>query len=217
MREAANFVDDKVIDDVKDWLVTRRTDEGRFSLNPKQLDNFGGATQDISDAYIVWSLTQQQDFSYEDLKKEFENLEKISQETKDTYFLGLYSAALFNVGKKDQAVAISERVVRGQNDTGAVEGAMTSITSSLGESLVLETTAIAVINWIDQDMAKFSKNVERGIEFISSKIKDGGRFGSTQSTVLSLKALVRYAQFNQGLRGAGDLVLYLNGERVGQL
>jgi len=125
-------------------------------------------------------LTEDKEFSYEDLKAEFEQLEKVALTTDDPYFLGLYSGALFNAGNLSSAVEISERVSQSLNiDTGAVEGAETSITSSNGESLVIETTSIALINWINQDSAVFSQEIDLGIEYILSKIKDGGRFGST--------------------------------------
>jgi len=125
-------------------------------------------------------LTEDGEFSYEDLKAEFEQLEKVALTTDDPYFLGLYSGALFNAGNLSSAVEISERVSQSLNiDTGAVEGAETSITSSNGESLVIETTSIALINWINQDSAIFSQEIDLGIEYILSKIKDGGRFGST--------------------------------------
>jgi len=125
-------------------------------------------------------LTEDEEFSYEDLKAEFEQLEKVALTTDDPYFLGLYSGALFNAGNLSSAIEISERVSQSINiDTGAVEGAETSITSSNGESLVIETTSIALINWINQDSAIFSQEIDLGIEYILSKIKDGGRFGST--------------------------------------
>jgi len=125
-------------------------------------------------------LTEDKEFSYEDLKAEFEQLEKVALTTDDPYFLGLYSGALFNAGNLSSAIEISERVSQSLNiDTGAVEGAETSITSSNGESLVIETTSIALINWINQDSAIFSQEIDLGIEYILSKIKDGGRFGST--------------------------------------
>jgi len=125
-------------------------------------------------------LTEDEEFSYEDLKAEFEQLEKVALTTDDPYFLGLYSGALFNAGNLSSAIEISERVSQSLNtDTGAVEGAETSITSSNGESLVIETTSIALINWLNQDSAIFSQEIDLGIEYILSKIKDGGRFGST--------------------------------------
>lgn len=71
-----------------------------------------------------------------------------------------------------------------------------------------------MINWLDLDPSKYSANIDLAIGFILNSIKNGGRFGSTQSTVLSLKALVRYTQIYQGIKGKGSFVLYMNGERV---
>jgi hypothetical protein len=97
------------------------------------LDTFGRSTQDVSDAYILWVLSGTTGFGYEELKNEFKNLEQISHVTKDPYVLSLYSGALYNVGKKDEAMQISKRVVGNQNlETGAVEGAESSITNSRG-------------------------------------------------------------------------------------
>jgi len=95
-------------------------------------------------------MTQDGRFSYEDLGNEFANLKKISESTKDPYILALYSGALFNTGRKDEAIAISAKIVDNQNEsTGAVEGAESSITNSRGQSLLLETTSLALINWLN--------------------------------------------------------------------
>jgi len=56
-------------------------------------------------------MTQEDRFSYDDLKDEFENLKKLSESSTDPYFLALYSGALFNTGKTDEATTISEKVV----------------------------------------------------------------------------------------------------------
>lgn len=78
-------------------------------------------------------MTQEQRFSYEDLKDEFANLKTLSETVKDPYFLALYSGALFNTGRTDEATLISEKIVSSQNEeTGAVEGAESSITNSRG-------------------------------------------------------------------------------------
>ena len=71
--------------------------------------------------------------NFETLREEFNNLETISKTSNDPYFLALYSAALYNVEKPSEAVTISKRIVPMQNEeTGAVEGAKSSITSSRG-------------------------------------------------------------------------------------
>lgn len=53
-------------------------------------------------------------------------------------------------------------------------------------NLELETTSLAIINWLMLDRSRgeleeplFSNNIEKGIKFIVSSIEDGGRMGST--------------------------------------
>jgi hypothetical protein len=103
----------------------------------------------------VWALTFDIRNTYEVLKNEFDNLERVSYES-GPYFLALYSAALSNVGKNAEAIAISKTTTKYQNrQTGAVEGSKSSITSSRGNNLLIETTALCMINWIEQDNVQF--------------------------------------------------------------
>lgn len=53
--------------------MSRRDENGRFSVNPRALDIFGTEIQDVRDAYILWSLKINQD-TYDGFAKEFENL-----------------------------------------------------------------------------------------------------------------------------------------------
>ena len=53
-------------------------------------------------------------------------------------------------------------------------------------TLVL-VTSLAVLAWLSDP--SFTGSVERGVKFLAESCK-AGRFGSTQSTVLALKAIV---------------------------
>jgi alpha-2-macroglobulin-like protein len=66
-----------------------------------------------------------------------------------------------------------------------VGGASTSITQSSGDSLLIETTSIAVLVWLHDD-SLFVRNTEAAIQWLTTRCKEG-RFGSTQATVLALK------------------------------
>ena len=104
--------------------------------------------------------------------------------TTDPYFLALYSAALNNVGGKEdvlrrRGIFISEKLAATQAEDGSIPGAESSITNSRGKSLLLETTSICVINWLNQDQDAFAKEIELGIGFIISSVTKGGRFGQT--------------------------------------
>jgi hypothetical protein len=158
MAQVTNLVDPQTVKRNKEWIITRRKNDksGEFGRNPRALDNFGSADKEITDAYIVWSLTFEPDVDEKFLKDEFDNLEKISQSIKDPYFLALYSAALFNIKNMGKSVEMSERTAKMQNmETGEVKGAKSSICCSRGKNLLIETTSLCMMNWMNLDALKF--------------------------------------------------------------
>lgn len=189
MSQVVTFVDTSIISRNSEWLLNRRKNDGsgKFNLNDKALDTFGRASQDITDAYILWVLTSMKGYDEAKLKNEFKNLETIALNSFDPYILGLASGAFFNIGKKDLALKYAQRLVAMQNKTsGAVEGAKSSITSSQGQNLLVETTSLAMMDWIDIDAAVFAPQIELAMKFLLSSMKNGGSYGSTQATILSL-------------------------------
>ena len=81
-------------------------------------------------------------------------------------------------------------------------------------NLIIETTSLSMLAWMNINGTMFSPQIELGVEYLLKSVKDGGRYGSTQATVLCLKALVKYAKMFGGIKGQGDFVLYLNNEKV---
>ena len=55
---AVHDVDPALIERATKWLLDRRDGNGGFQRNPRALDSFGGAPQEITNAYIVWALTE---------------------------------------------------------------------------------------------------------------------------------------------------------------
>jgi hypothetical protein len=48
----------EMIQKTRSWLLSRKNEPERaFHVDPKSLDHFGGAPADVTNAYIVWSLT----------------------------------------------------------------------------------------------------------------------------------------------------------------
>ena len=112
MKQVVDFVDDAAIQRNLDWLLARRKQDGsgQFDMNPRQLDTFGGASQDITDAYIVWILSALDGFDYYNIGDELRNIEAIALKTNDPYLLALCSGALWNVGRVDAAKQIASRL-----------------------------------------------------------------------------------------------------------
>ncbi|CDW78538.1 a-macroglobulin complement component [Stylonychia lemnae] len=203
-------VNDEMLTRVQSWLIGRRDGAGGYHLSQQALDTFGRAPVNITSAYLTWVLSG---LGYKKLDLELRSLLNQTHFTDDSYFLALVSGAAFNLKRLSEAIELSKRIVQAQNMTsGAVLNSQTSITSSYGSSLVLETTALSLMNWLNQDRRLFAPNIEKAVKFIISSIEDGGRMGSTQSTILCLKALILYMEQYSGIKGNGLFSFYFDGE-----
>jgi len=95
----------------------------------------------------------------------------------------------FNFGLTEKALVLANKLTENQDETdGKVTNAVTSITMSSGNPLFLEVTALAVLAWLND--SRFLQNGLAGMKFIIGSCKDG-QFGSTMSTVLCLKAILK--------------------------
>jgi hypothetical protein len=88
-----------------------------------------------------------------------------------------------------------------------------SIVGSGGQALTIEATSLAVLAWLKN--SRYAANVEKSIKYLAESCK-AGRFGSTQSTVLALRAIVAYDQSRARPKAPGSLQLTVDGREVGQ-
>lgn len=123
---------------------------------------------------------------------------------------------LFNIGEVDRAKEIAQTLVDYQEtdesseNFGQVSRSKTSITSSRGRNLNVETTALTMELWLSFP-ADFASQSNMAFKFISSNIQGGGRYGSTQATILALRSLVKYSEVYGGLAGSGTIVVKVDG------
>ena len=217
-------VDPTLIKRTQDFLMSARDGNGGFKRNAVALDTFGRAPQHITNAYIVWALTESDRENKDgmDLSKELAALKKEAKDSKDPYFLALVANSLLNRGEQEAAVEVLKKVGGMQSKEGVVEGATTSITCSGGRDLQIETTALAVLAWLkanrlDLFSANLNGNKAEGrvgaVQWIGKQRGGYGGFGSTQSTILALKALIEYTKANKRPAEAGEIRL-LVGDKV---
>src|SRR5262249_35638415 len=152
---------------------------------------------------IVWALTESN--KGDDLAKELKALREQAKTSKDPYFLSLVANSLINRGKTADARPLLQAVAGLQKDDGHLDAATTSITGSGGQSLQIETTALAVLGWLKAGPGEFHKPIEKAVGWIGKQRGGYGAFGSTQSTILALKALIAYARANKKVAEAGEL------------
>lgn len=197
------------------YLLGRRTGDGSFQRNARALDTFGRAPQQITDAYIVWALTET---GKDNLDKEIDRLLKDHAGSTDPYFLSLLGNALLNcegADRRAKGVELLKKVRDKQTADGGLDGAEASITRSGGRDLRIETTALAVLGWLKANSpADFAVPLDKAVKWIGQQRGGYGGFGSTQSTILALKALIAHTQANKKPAEGGQLRLHINGNVV---
>jgi len=202
-------VDDKMIERTRTWLIKREDGKGGFERNPKSLDSFGGAPALTTDAYIVWALLQT---GQTGLEREIAAVREGAKGSSDSYVLAL-AANICELAKDgENAKFFMNALAKKQNKDGGVDGATTSITRSGGQALAIETTALASLAWMKEK--DFAGNTQTSLKYLADSCK-GGRFGSTQSTILALKAIVAYDQLSAHPKAPGRVALFIDSKQVG--
>jgi alpha-2-macroglobulin-like protein len=214
-------VDPKLIERTQAFLLSRRDGAGGFQRNAKAVDTFGGAPKHTTDAYIVWALVESDPDDAEklDLQKEIaalkaETLKEDSRGGKDAYFVALTANVLLQRGDRETAVKLLDRLKEKHFKDGAVNGAETSITRSGGRDLQIETTAIAMLGWLRANDTKYAITIRNATRWISQQRGGAGGFGSTQSTILALKALILHAKKNAHPPESGEIKLLVAGKPI---
>jgi hypothetical protein len=209
-------VDRTMLERTRQYLMSCRDGKGGFRRNPQALDSFGRAPDNVTNAYIVWALTESG--KEDDVEKELSALSAQAKDSKDPYFLSLVATSLINRGKANEGVALLKTVAAAQKDDGHLDAATTSITSSGGRDLQIETTALAVLGWLKANRpADFNVPLQKAIKWIGQQRGGYGGFGSTQSTILALKSLIAYTRANKKTAEAGTLSLAVGDETVAHL
>jgi hypothetical protein len=110
--------------------------------------------------------------------------------------------------------AILGRLARLQARDGSFPGAKESITMSGGEALLIESTSLAALAFI-----KGGRHAEamRAIEWLDAHRGGRGSWGSTQSTVLALKAQTAWAEKSRLMAEDGVAVLVVNGREAARV
>lgn len=200
-------VDMDMVARTKTFLLKQRDGNGGFNKRQGGFDGFGRAPAELTDAYILWALSEAG--AANEIQRELNAQHAAAKVSKDSYFIALIGLSLQNAGRTDDAVALLRRLLAAQQKDGHVGGATTSITRSGGQNLHLETTALAVLGWQKAKRPDFQAPIQKAIRWIGQQRNGGGSFGTTQATVLSLKALLTHARDSKHMAKDGEVRLYV--------
>jgi uncharacterized protein YfaS (alpha-2-macroglobulin family)/uncharacterized membrane protein len=195
-------VDDAMLKRTAEWLLARRDGKGGYQRNAKALDSFGAAPAEVTDAYITWALCESGE---KNIDPEVAHSVEAAEKSEDAYVIALAASAAIDAGKTDDGKKLLDKLAKLQAEDGHLEGKLGSITRSGGVSLAVETTALAALAWLKEPA--FTAQANKAIEWVVKNRQGRGGFGSTQATILALKALVNHAKANKHPLSAGKLIL----------
>jgi alpha-2-macroglobulin-like protein len=139
-------------------------------------------------------------------------------ESKDPYMVALAANIMLNVDPSGADTgAIVKRLAGLQAKDGSFPGAAQTITMSGGESLVIETTSLAVSAFVKAKGGEHEGALRSSVEWLNNHRGGWGEWGSTQGTVLSLRALSAYADHSRQTQADGAITLKINGKDAGRL
>lgn len=203
-------VDKNMIATTRTWLMKQKDGKGGFTRNRRSLHTWS-EDKDCSNAYILWALLESGQ-PVADLKPELDAIKVAATNTQDLYAVALAANALHLAGEKAEAKKLMDRLASKQKADGSVDGVKSSIVGSGGEALQIEGASLATLAWLREPA--YAGNVEKSIKFLADSCK-AGRYGSTQSTVLALRAIVTYDKMRSRPKAPGKVRLYVDGQSIG--
>lgn len=209
MAQVYKGVDQEMVSRTRAWLKGRRDGNGGYKRNDRALDSFGRASAEVTNAYITWALAEAGE---KDMDTELDHVARLAKSSDDPYILALSTGAL--LAARPGAEATKEAVKRlagKQAKDGSFPGAKESITQSGGIALSIETTALAALAFQEAG-AEHGEAARKALSWIEEQRKGSGSFGSTQATVLALRAITRGT--GGGSLPEGTIAVTINGQAL---
>jgi uncharacterized protein YfaS (alpha-2-macroglobulin family) len=207
MSEVRN-VDQSMLQNTRTWLLARRDGTGGYSHERRSLHTWI-TDPGCANGYCTWALLET---GQTGMDTEVKWLAARAQTDPNSYVKALAANSLFLAGDKGGARQFMDQLAHLQDKDGHVLGATTTVVGSGGDSLEIETTSLATLAWLRDP--SYAANVELAIRYLADSCK-AGRYGSTQSTVLALRAIVAYDKARAHPTAAGKIQLFIDHQSVG--
>ncbi len=199
-------VDAALIDRTAQWLRTRRDGKGGWQVNPQSLH--GWQNDAILDAYIAWGVASA---GYgRDFAAEINAAAETAWRSDDPYQLALLANALAPA-KDPRTARFTKRLTELQTEEGHWTSKTHSVFHATGPCFQVEIAALSALAFMQTKT--HPQALSRAMNFIARSKTPYG-YGSTQSTVLALKALTAFADYSVEAKGESILVVQVDGRRV---
>jgi uncharacterized protein YfaS (alpha-2-macroglobulin family) len=212
-------VDQRVIDRTADWLARQQQSDGSWKPDTEFINE--GATNRYNSnvlritAYIAWALANT-GYQGPAVEKAQQYMDAHMDAKADTYTLAVIANFATEGKDRDFTRRAMQALIDARTESGDVVSWNAEETGvySTGESAAIETTGLAaqaLLKW-----GQASDIVRKALAFISSKKEASGNWGTTQATIMALRALVLATELSAS-DVHGTLTLALDGKPVQSL
>jgi hypothetical protein len=213
-------VDKGVIDRTQAWLMKQMDKDGTWSnigaTHGETIASMGNPKLLLT-SYVTWSLLES-GMPRAQLQK---SIEYIRGHTKDAgenaYVLALAANALAAYDAKDDStLQLLQRLDKQRKDVPEWKAINfpakgTSLTYSRGDGVTIEATALTALAMMKT--GQFTNSVNKALTYLIKAKQGNGTWGSTQATILALKALLG-GMAGPPHKGRTPFVIKVNGEQV---
>jgi len=210
-------VDPRLIERTATWLAKQQQLDGSWKpdtyfINEGATNRFNSDTLRIT-AYIAWSLTNI-GYKGDAIEKAKRFIESYNGSNPDTYTLAVIANFAAEYGKDRE---FTNRSMQALLDARKEQGDQVSWTAeetgvySTGQSAAIETTGLAT-----QALLKWGQSadvIRKALNYISSKKQAAGNWGTTQATIMALRALLLATEMSAS-NVNGTLQISLDGKSV---
>jgi uncharacterized protein YfaS (alpha-2-macroglobulin family) len=216
-------IDRGVIERTQKWLMKQRAEDGTWdkigATHGESIERMGDPKLLLT-SYVVWSLLDS-GLKTPELNKSIEYIRKGVKDAENPYILALAANALASWDSKDdstfEAVQKTLRKLESKKQVHEEWKAISfpagghSLSYARGDSLTVETTALAVLAM--QKSGQFTTEVNKALMYLVKSKDAHGTWGSTQATILALKALISGMGGSQH-KGKVEFAILVNGKEA---
>jgi hypothetical protein len=216
-------IDKGVIDRTQAWLLKQQEADGTWSkigmTHGETIERMGDPKLLLT-SYVTWSLLES-GCKDAKLKKSIEYIRTKAKDADNAYILALAANALAAWDAQDDdthavLVKVLKKLDEKKQEKAEWKAACfpaggQSLSYARGDSLTVETTALAVLAMLKN--GQFTNSVNQALVYLIKSKDPHGTWGSTQATILALKALVAGAGGTPH-KGTVEFAIKVNGKEA---
>jgi uncharacterized protein YfaS (alpha-2-macroglobulin family) len=206
-------VDQAMLDRTIQWLFSVQNSNGSWN-QADGLDSWSGNSPVT--AYVAWALAESGDQS-PNLDRALNYLRSHPQTISSLYEKALAANAFLAWNRND---SFGHELVNQLKEAALIETNRTihwpstgySMTYSHGSGMDVETTALSVMAMIKANA--WPESVKQALTWLSKHKTGDGTWGSTQATILAMRALIQGTSASLGQEFESTVTVRLNGEKI---